>query len=215
MRQFFFFLLTSSVLLAVASLPPLERKDPALYEVASVPNRPEVPGYTRDAFGAAWSAPPSGPCNTRIWLIQQSLEAVDLEACALKSGEGKDPYSGRRIGINPADAPEGARELERIEVDHVFPLSAAWDLGAHQWSAATRLKFANDPLNLVAVSRSQNQDKGDQLPSQWLPQRRNSRCWYVNRMAKVALAYDLPLPEADLKAMHRQCLLPAPRSAAD
>lgn len=211
MRQFFYVLLTATVLLAVASLPPLERKDPALYEVATVPTRAEVPGYTRDAFGAAWSAPPQGPCNTRVWLIQQSLDDVHLESCALVSGEGSDPYSGRRIGISAADAPEGARELERIEVDHIFPLSAAWDLGAHEWSAATRLKFANDPLNLVAVSRSQNQDKGDQLPSKWLPQRRSSRCWYVNRMAQVAIAYDLPLPEADLKVMRRQCLLPANR----
>lgn len=104
-----------------------------------------------------------------------------------------DPYSGQPFGDdNP-------------EVDHIFPLSAAWDLGAYDWSALERIRFANDPGNLVLVSRKENQQKSDQLPSQWLPSDRAARCWYVERLFSVAVAYDLPLPQEDIRAGQRSC----------
>ncbi|ANE03732.1 GmrSD restriction endonuclease domain-containing protein [Corynebacterium crudilactis] len=104
-----------------------------------------------------------------------------------------DPYAGDALDISDA------------EVDHIFPLSAAWDLGAHSWSAGERIQFANDPLNLVLVSRAENQEKSDQLPSQWLPSDRSVRCWYVSRLFSVANAYELPLPEEDIRVSRKQC----------
>ncbi|WP_029703143.1 GmrSD restriction endonuclease domain-containing protein [Corynebacterium callunae] len=104
-----------------------------------------------------------------------------------------DPYSGAPLDLNNA------------EVDHIFPLSAAWDLGAHSWTAAQRITFANDPINLVLVSREQNQTKGDQLPSEWLPQNPRVRCWYVEKLFGVANAYHLPLPAADVRIAQKQC----------
>lgn len=104
-----------------------------------------------------------------------------------------DLYSGHQLDRSDA------------EVDHIFPLSAAWDLGAHSWPATQRFKFANDPINLVLVSRAENQEKSDQLPSEWLPSDRSAQCWYVERLFHVALAYDLPLPEEDVKVSQNQC----------
>ena len=104
-----------------------------------------------------------------------------------------DPYSGKPLDLSTA------------EVDHILPLSAAWDLGAHRWTALERIEFANDPANLVLVNRAENQQKSDQLPSQWLPSDRSARCWYVDRLFAVAAAYDLPLPEKDLRVGRRSC----------
>ena len=104
-----------------------------------------------------------------------------------------DPYSGEPLDLSTA------------EVDHILPLSAAWDLGAHSWTALERIEFANDPANLVLVNRAENQQKSDQLPSQWLPTNRSVRCWYVGRLFDVAAAYELPLPEQDIRAGRRSC----------
>lgn len=114
------------------------------------------------------------------------------EAVVLAAGD-TDPYSGEPL------------DLDSAEVDHILPLSAAWDLGAYSWSALERIRFANDPDNLVLVNRSENQSKSDQLPSQWLPSDRGSRCWYVSRLFAVAAHYELPLPEADIRAGRRSC----------
>ncbi|WP_080795487.1 HNH endonuclease family protein [Corynebacterium pacaense] len=114
------------------------------------------------------------------------------EQVVARAGE-LDPYTGK-----PFDHGAG-------EVDHILPLSAAWDLGAHSWTTAERIRFANDPENLVLVSREQNQQKSDQLPGRWLPPDRGARCWYVARMTKVAHGYQLPLPSEDIKSGRRQC----------
>ncbi|WP_293953326.1 HNH endonuclease family protein [uncultured Corynebacterium sp.] len=114
------------------------------------------------------------------------------EAVVSAAGE-TDPYSGEPL------------DLDSAEVDHILPLSAAWDLGAHSWSAIERIRFANDPSNLVLVNRSENQTKSDQLPSEWLPSHQGSRCWYAQRMFAVAAHYELPLPEADIRVGRRSC----------
>ena len=116
------------------------------------------------------------------------------------------PQVGQIFGADTLDAldPEDL-VADEVEIDHVFPLSAAWDLGAHSWDDARRLAFANDPRNLVAVHRSVNQQKSDQLPAQWLPPDPAARCWYVQRLAEVAAVYGLALPGEDARVMRAQC----------
>lgn len=106
-----------------------------------------------------------------------------------------DPYSHRRLA-----------EVDK-EIDHIFPLSAAWDLGAYSWDASKRIQFANDPENLIVVSRVQNQAKSDHLPSEWLPSKRSARCNYAQRLTTIAHKYELPLPRKDMKVAERQCWL--------
>ena len=122
---------------------------------------------------------------------------VPAASCELHAGKLYDPYSGTSIDFDP-------HERAKVEIDHIFPLAAAWDMGANAWTDSQRQEFANDPLNLIAVSRTQNQAKSDQLPAAWLPPSRDNRCWYVGRLAQVAVKYALPL--ADIAVMRRQCL---------
>ncbi|KXU16918.1 HNH endonuclease family protein [Corynebacterium simulans] len=141
--------------------------------VAEADMRVRIIGYEREAFGG--------------WLPDTKDNVRDAQATAYGL---YDPYSGKH---NPAS----------VEVDHVFPLSAAWDMGAYRWDRQRKTAFANDPLNLVATAKDLNQDKSDSLPSEWLPPA--NRCDYSRRLAAVARKYDLLLPAADVRVMRRQC----------
>lgn len=208
LRGYLLVLSTATLLLLGATLLPLidapDTPGPAmptlqrlLGQVEPTPQRVRVLGYERAAFGNGWAPAPGSGCDTREMMIRQAAPAVGPGCEA--AGEVPDPYGGptEHIDIN----------LDPIEIDHVFPLSAAWDLGAHHWETSRRVAFANDPRNLVLTSRSANQSKSDDLPATWLPEQRSSRCWYVRRLAAVAVAYQLPLPEADIAVMRNQCLL--------
>jgi hypothetical protein len=92
-------------------------------------------------------------------------------------------------------------DADAVEIDHVVPLAYVWDLGANRWPYATRVAFANDPLELVAASRAANQAKGDDGPSQWLPTARSYRCDYAARFISVLVKYRLPVVAADARAL--------------
>lgn len=108
-------------------------------------------------------------------------------------GRIADPYSHHLVGPHETD------------IDHIIALAAAWDLGAHAWPAEKRLRFANDPVNLVVVSAAENREKSDSLPSAWLPSDHRARCWYARRVAAVAVNYQLPLPQADRRTLRYLC----------
>lgn len=229
-RRVYFLLIMCTVLYAARFLPS-ERADPAVDSVAVAANRVKIPGYERAAFGTGWLTPPGSGCDMRAIVIAHALAtssnhhkhalalgndapptapsadnlpatergADPIPACDLHAGQLYDPYSGQDIDFDPA-------RRAQVEIDHIYPLAAAWDMGAAAWSQEMRQAFANDPLNLIAVSRSNNQAKSDQLPAAWLPPERSNRCWYVGRLAQVALKYGLPLPQDDIRVMKRQCL---------
>lgn len=162
-------------------------------DVPSVPHRTTILGYDRAEFGPGWASGPDR-CDTRTRVMAAAFGTdctrpwPQWEAAAVP-----DPYTGDPL--LPHD----------VEIDHILPVSAAWDLGAHRWDAATRTRFYNDPANLIAVSAEANQAKGDKLPSEWMPDAWRSRCAYGRRMVDVAKQYALPLPKADLRAVRRAC----------
>lgn len=169
--------------------------------LAAVPVTPverhRVVGYEREAFGDGWGrARVTGleHCTSReaALAVQSRPRATSCEPAAVI----EDLYADTRVF-----------STERLEADHVFPLAAAWDMGAWAWDDARRAEFANDPLNLVITSRALNQEKSDQLPSRWMPPARARQCWYAQRLAAVAYAYSLPLPAADHRAVRRACRL--------
>lgn len=165
-----------------------------LPRIRSVAQRATVLGYEREQFGPGW-AHHAGGCTTRDLALRNAL--MGANTCPVTSGVGTDPYSGKTIGVT---------EGEDIELDHVYPLRAAWDMGAYAWTAQQRVKFANDPRNLIVASKTQNQAKSDALPSEWMPPATTARCWYARRVAEVAAAWQLPLAENDLGTMHNACL---------
>jgi hypothetical protein len=73
------------------------------------------------------------------------------------------------------------------------PLALAWDLGARNWTDDMRLRFANDPANLIAVEGQANQDKGDKEPATWMPPNAAFRCQYAMQFIAVLRGYALPV----------------------
>lgn len=187
------------------SLGPADNQAPPLRavldDVPLTPQRLTVIGYEREAFGPGWRpAPDWGEgCTVRDSTIYRQTANLHRNECDISRGTFFDPYQSTMVPLN--------RDGPALEVDHIFPLAAAWDSGAYGWSQARREAFANDPLNLVATQRAINRDKSDALPSQWLPPARQARCWYVRRLAAVAAKYDLTLSRPDVAVMKRQCWL--------
>lgn len=171
-------------------------------DVPTVAHRTTILGYERAEFGPGWAAGPDR-CDTRTRVMASAFSASN--ASSASSADCARPWSQWDVEAVP-DPYTGSPLLPHdVEIDHILPVSAAWDLGAHRWDAATRVRFYNDPTNLIAVSSAANQAKGDKLPSEWMPEARRSRCAYGHRMVDVAKHYALPLPRADMRAIRRSC----------
>ncbi|MGD7002439.1 HNH endonuclease family protein [Corynebacterium halotolerans] len=192
--------LTVATLLPLIDAPPTPGTPPphlrsSLPHLDEVPQRVRVLGYSREEFGNGWSTSSYRGCDTRELMILAAVHGTHAGCEA--TGTTTDPYTGEPL--NPS--------VDPVEIDHILPLSGAWDLGAHHWDHARRRDFANDPVNLVVTSQAANQEKSDDLPTDWLPEHPATRCWYARRLAEVAVSYQLPLPTADIGVMKRQCLL--------
>lgn len=182
-----------------------------LTRVEVAPSRPNLPGYERGCtrgracvFGPSWSDDHTGPgghdgCDTRNNVLAADLTAVEFRDgtrdCVVVSGSLADPYSGRTIAFTKQDA-------SAVQIDHVYPLAAAWDMGAAAWPIDRRRDFANDiAYNLLAVSGPENQAKRDSTPSGWLPSDPAYHCFYVGKYLGVAVRYGLPITAADRDAV--------------
>jgi hypothetical protein len=105
-----------------------------------------------------------------------------------------DPYTGRRLEFRKTEA-------TKVQIDHVYPLARAWDMGAARWPRQRRVDFANDQaVNLLAVDRPANASKDDDGPGEWMPINRSYRCTYVLQYLQVAHEYALPITAADRDA---------------
>lgn len=173
-------------------------------QLITTPQRQKIPGYKRERFGRGWGN--QGVCSTRESVLlagatnsPQLPAPVTQEACEIANIEIWDEYAGESITI--------AESAQHVDIDHIFPLSAAWDLGAHSWTEERRKEFANDGRNLVATASSANREKSDALPAQWMPSDTSAHCWYARRIAVVAASYQLPLPQQDLQQMRASCRL--------
>ncbi len=78
-----------------------------------------------------------------------------------------------------------------LDIDHVVPLKWAYEHGAHDWPVERKAKFANDPLNTIAVSLSANRSKGAKGPTEWMPPNNAYRCDYLRKFESVLKAYGL------------------------
>lgn len=177
--------------------------------VRVIASRPRPGGYERGCkagqacvFGPAWTDDSDAPgshdgCDTRNNVLALQLrQVVHRGRCVVVEGILTDPYTGTDIAFSKSDG-------GRIQIDHVYPLAAAWDMGAAAWTADKRRRFANDlAINLLATGASTNQSKGDDTPSGWLPPARPNHCFYAAKYLTVAVDYDLPITAADNAALH-------------
>jgi hypothetical protein len=159
---------------------------------------PRKTGYKRSAFGDAWADVDGNHCDTRNDVLARDLtNVVRTDNCNVASGVLQDRYTGKTIDF--------VRGKSKVDIDHVVPLSYAFQQGAGDWTASKRQALANDMDNLLAADSSANRTKGDKGPSEWMPSNSSFRCDYGKRFAAVAVKYDLPITQADFNTIQAAC----------
>lgn len=167
----------------------------ALAVLNTIPVKGRAPktGYSRAQFGPAWTDKAQGVamagngCNTRDDILKRDLTNVKLakNGCTVLSGTLNDPYTGKVI--NFVRGPKSAA----VQIDHLIPLSLAWQTGAQNISADKRVALANDPRNLIAADGPANMSKSDGDAATWLPSNRKSWCSYAAAQVNVKHIYGL------------------------
>ncbi|KDQ10335.1 hypothetical protein BOTBODRAFT_36240 [Botryobasidium botryosum FD-172 SS1] len=146
-----------------------------------------VPAYNRDLF-PHWITI-SGSCNAReTVLIRDGTNVVTDSACASTSGSWFSVYDGKTW-----------TQASDIDIDHMVPLKEAWVSGARDWTTAQRQAFANDLTRpqLIGVTDTVNQAKGDKDPANWLPPLASYHCTYVRAWIQVKYYYNLTIDSAE------------------
>lgn len=191
--------------------PTRVQLDELLGTVQIVAARPDALGYERSCkkgdgcvFGPAWTDDYDGPgghdgCGTRDNVLAKDMTDLVFKNgtrdCVVLEGTLADPYSGEYTSFSKSDA-------GKVQIDHVYPLSAAWDMGADGWLLEKRVQFANDiDFNLLAVNGADNQSKSDSTPSLWMPPNEAYHCFYAGKYLSVAVRYGLPITQADQRTL--------------
>ncbi|GIL28205.1 HNH endonuclease family protein [Actinocatenispora comari] len=187
----------------------------ALAELAKLPVKPaaSMAGYSRDQYGHGWIDTDHNGCDTRNDILRRDLSGVAAKAgthgCVVAGGVLSDHYTGTTITFHRGETTSTA-----VEIDHLVALADAWRTGAQSMSTDQREQFANDPIELLAVSGPANESKGDQDASQWLPPNNAFDCTYVADQITVKATYGLWVTSAEHDVMAstlRDCGGAAPR----
>lgn len=166
-------------------------------ESLQVKGRAAKTGYQRAQFGDGWLS--QDGCDMRnIILSRDMADARVNEQCKVMSGTLNDPYTGEVILFE-----RGSTSSQAVQIDHVVALSDAWQKGAQALDKDRRVKFSNDPLNLLAVSGPANQAKSNGDAATWLPANRPFRCQYVARQVAVKKKYHLWVTDAEKHAIKK------------
>jgi len=148
-------------------------------------------GYSRDKF-PHWISQGAG-CDTRDVVLQRQGMVVQTGAkCKITGGQWTSPYDGRSYS-----------DPQALQIDHLVPLANAWKSGASQWTTKQRQDFANDldRPQLIAVTGSVNESKGDQDPSTWKPPATDNWCHYAESWIAVKTHWKLTVTTAEKSAL--------------
>ncbi|GAA2524866.1 HNH endonuclease family protein [Rarobacter incanus] len=182
----------------------IDVRGPAALALAQLATRGRAArtGYDRDSFKFRQFDFDRNGCDARNDVLRRDLNDVVIaqgtQGCLVLRGALPDPYSGKSIHFV-----YGADTSAAVQIDHVVALSDAWQKGAQAWGATKRHRFANDPLNLLAVDGPLNTAKGDDDASGWLPPNKKYRCAYVARQIAVKYSYGLWVTAAERSSMQR------------
>jgi len=146
-----------------------------------------------------------GGCQTvRTQILQATSEVpvswTNPRQCEIREGKWTDPYSGEEF-----------TRAARLELDHIIPLPYANAANGFQWDDEKRMQFANDPLNLIPVSRDSHRDKRDRGIGNWRPDQESFHCEYAAAWRDVSRKYDLDLFQRDRSRMNtilKDCDIP-------
>ena len=164
-------------------------------EKLEIKGRAPKTNYTRTEFYQNW--PTVNGCSLRQLIIKREFgDSAVLDGCNVISGSYVEPYTGQYKEFT-----ERSQISSGVQIDHVVALSDAWQKGAQNMTSAERYNLATDPLNLIAVDSSANQQKSDGDAATWLPSNKTFRCQYIARQISVKYKYSLWVTQAEHDAM--------------
>ena len=147
-------------------------------------------GYDREKFDH-W-VDVDGDCeDTRAEVLITESRVETTGGCTIETGEWFSYYD-RETWTDASD----------VDIDHLVPLAEAWGSGAKRWTNGTRKRFANDLRDmraLAAVTDNVNQSKGDQDPSEWMPD--FGTCRYVREWVAIKLRWDLKVNRVEKRQL--------------
>lgn len=159
--------------------------------------------YDPDAFHWKADVDKNG-CDTRNDSLRRDLTDITFKqgtnGCKVATGTLLNPYSGDTIQAATPDT-----LAKEIQIEHMVARKDACNTGActPSWDDEKRTAFANDPLNLTAVSSKDNQAKSDSNAAEWLPPDKSYRCTYISRQIAVKAKYGLWVTQPEHDAMSR------------
>ena len=206
----------AGMLLAAAPMAQADESDLAvdvLDTLTVTDTQADVPGYDNNQSSGSFRFPEDVDddaygSKADMWDV---IYMRDFDPATIKSDDGdvsygvlrNDPYSGRDVTYEKGGASD-------IDIEHVVARSEAWDSGASEWTQERRDAFANDPLEILAVSSGGNRAHGEKDAAGWLPSvgvkstgvnNPAYDCLYVARQIAVKDKYDLSVDKAEKNAM--------------
>jgi hypothetical protein len=180
----------SQPLPAVASSRVVHVRERAAIRNLPVAEHSHVASYDRTADFGDWITQ-YGECDTRaVVLIQESLKPVTKSYyCTVSKGKWFSYYNATYY----RNAYGGI-----VQIDHTVPVENVWISGAWRWTQATRVRYYNDlkdSRTLVGVDAHDNESKGDQDPTTWLPP--DGTCRYVAYWVAVKTRWHLSVTAAE------------------
>ena len=175
--------------------PPPDETTSRAHLAALVVSAPgSMDGYSRDLFPHWISQPDYGSgCNTREVVLKRDGSGVTTGSdCYPSSGSWYSVYDGT-----------STTDPSQVQIDHIVPLADAWRSGASSWTTSQRQAFANDlgEPQLIAVSASSNESKGDSDPSEWKPPNQGEWCFYSRNWIEVKYVYALHITSSEKSAL--------------
>ncbi len=127
-------------------------------------------------------------------LIQSSQTPVSFtnpRNCQVREGLWVDPHTGEQF-TRAAD----------LQIDHIISTIYADAANGYQWTDQARLLFANEPQNLIPVSRASYRKKRQRGINAFQPEG-DYLCTYASTWRTVSELYDLELYLRDKNRMNR------------
>jgi len=129
-------------------------------------------GFTPSKFGG-WGDADGDGCNTHqeVLLAYAKDQPTTDAQCTLTGGRWVSTWDG----VTVTDAAQ-------LAVDHLVPLSEAWQSNAWRWDSDTRHRFMNDlgyRRTLVPVTSSVSDARNGQAVPAWLPPATSFDCTYL------------------------------------
>jgi hypothetical protein len=151
--------------------------------------------YDRSRYFGGWTDTDRDCQSSRheVLLAEGTGVRLSSSSCTVVGGTWRSFYDGKTY-TSPS----------QLQIDHLIPVSEAWDSGAHTWTQSRRVAFYNDlgvGYALNAIVGTLNQSKSDKGPEAWMPP--VNRCRYIEIWTAMKHRWGLRVDAAERNALIR------------